>query len=81
MPDCKTYQIKSFDRLREELKNHGFNLPPGNQGEIDGPHSVKVTFDYDGQSNLTLCIVHRGILVSADKVWEVLGNALKPYLV
>jgi hypothetical protein len=78
-PDCRTYPLSDLSKLRQALKDHNIDVPPGNKGEIEGPYGVRFSFDYDG-SSLKLCLVHKPALAHASTVWNTLEKALKPYV-
>jgi hypothetical protein len=52
-----------FECMKTKLQNFGINVPPGNKGELSG-HGITGTFDWDGNSYLTLQITRRPVFIT-----------------
>jgi hypothetical protein len=53
----------TFECMKTKLQNYGINVPPGNKGELSGK-GITGTFDWDGNSDLTLTITRKPSIIS-----------------
>ena len=70
---------KVFDCLKKKLADVHINVPPGNEGDIEGDTPVgkiKGHFKWDGVSNLTVQITEKPWIVSCGKIIGTLHDAV-----
>ncbi|WP_440944991.1 hypothetical protein ACSAZL_12585 [Methanosarcina sp. T3] len=56
-----------FECLKEKLQGYGIDVPPGNKGELSD-RGITGSFEWDGESNLTLTITRKPFFISCQTV-------------
>ena len=72
MGGCDTVTFRSvtpevFECMKNKLAEKGINVPPGNEGEMEG-FGVKGHFKWDGTDNLTLTITDKPFFIPCGTV-------------
>jgi hypothetical protein len=51
--------------MKKKLQDYGIYVPPGNIGELSGK-GITASFEWDGNSNLTITITEKPFIVSCE---------------
>ncbi len=63
----------TFECMKNQLIDHGINVPPGNNGELSG-HGIHAHFVWDGKSKLTIQITNRPVFISCGRADSEIGK-------
>jgi len=61
----------AYKCMKKRLQDIGIFVPPGNKGELSG-QGVVASFEWDGESNLTITIKKKPFIVSYETIaWKI----------
>ena len=55
----------TFNCMKKKLQDNGIYIPGGYRGELSGK-GITASFEWDGQSNLTITITEKPFIVSCE---------------
>ena len=55
----------TFNCMKKKLQDYGIYVPSGNIGELSGK-GITASFEWDGNSNLTITITQKPFIVSCE---------------
>lgn len=82
--DCRQYggiTESEKEKLRQDLRKEGLQVPEGDDVVIQGPHKVEIRAIYVPQKEtLRLCIIKKPWWLPASRIWEILDAGVAPYV-
>ncbi len=66
----------TFNCMKRKLQDYGIYVPLGNKGELSGK-GITASFEWDGQSNLTITITKKPFIVN----YELAESQIKQFII